>query len=896
MSSSTINTYRQYKHGTKAMFEWLSKSLKKLGITFDRNLEDTSIRGKDTSAFTVVFYLPRMNENDYLLTGHTGLLDLASQAQRKGASMPYEVLYALEDALKIRRQHHAWYSSQLSQSSSDEDKKHIEQSNEAHAAFIDVLQYIHDLFAPAKAPANQPPSSTSSDKRILEISNLFANLKAEDVIGEETQATRTKPLPGAGKPAKPWVVRKSQMLIEDKLLELYCLYDDAHKIRTYVRGIWAEYASRKMDIISAAVITQEALELFSEAEKSFERKYGTIPEDAPNCAHPKHLDIFYHLAIGEPMTSTYTLEKYTSMSAAEIETARLRAQSLTKDRQRRMTELDWKPSKELDLWLMRPTAYILEKFLNKVFLGGDAWVLEQACCTPADRADALNALDLDDGMIRPLGADAQELLITFINFYAGIIFLRRSSSQVVVVTDDVITSLWLGKYDCSIRMILSMQILHDIRTAKSESGQLNILTQVSEDYKKLGHELAALSQPPDKERRHRLKNNHKLQEVVDAQHSLLRGRVPGQIHHFSSIGKAESQKLSELPLTMNPVLAGMVLFGTSYIVYESYIIDLDDQWLLIPCAHLLNWFVVRTRGAKADFQSLWPDIHTTIGLIGPRSVWVGDSPPETLDLCRNRILLAWGFQLKDFYQRILSGDIPTAEDLFRKIRNNTNELNKPTYEELESMLSDKASSNSKLAKWKSNGRLGHLRKIETSQCTPLMYAIQENLVSSGLMKAQQDHIRKIILAPGSKRKREELDMMSHLDAFSRTVRAEIPRLLFPYQDVSHECWVLSLKLFLAATDSFALSSELRKCADSEEFGEKSLRTGAQSVSSLLALSTIFGDRAYRCPIERLMLETIEKHWDKDKILVSRDNYTKKFVEKCKEFGFAVPECATAALP
>lgn len=895
MSSSTINTYCQYKHGTKAVFEWLSKSLNELGITFDRRLEDNSIRSKHAFDLAVFFYLPRMDEDDYLLTRHPGLLNLASQAQRKGASMPYEVLYALEDALKIRRQHHAWYSSQLSRSSSDEDSKHIEQSNEAHAAFIDVLQYVHDLFAPAKAPANQPPSSISSGKKILEISNLFANLKAEDVIEEETNATRAKPSPSAEQPAKPWMVRKSQMLIEDKLLELYCLYDDAHKIRTYVRKTWAEYASRKMDIISAAVITQEALELFSEAEKSFERKYGTIPEDAPDCAHPRHLDIFYHLAIGEPITSTYTLEKFASMSAAETEAAQLRAQSLTRDRQQRMKELDWKPSEELDLWLMRPTAYILEKFINKVILGGDAWVLEQACHAPADRANALNALGVDDGMIRLLGADARELLNTFIDVYAGIIFLRRGSSQVFVATDDIITSLWIGKYDRSIRMILSMQILHDIRTAKSESGQLKILTQVSEDYKKLGHELVALSQPPNEERRRRLKNNHKLQEVVDAQHSLLRGRLPGQIHHFSSIGKAESQKLSELPLTMNRVLAGMVLFGISYVFYKSHILDLDDQWLLIPCAHVLNWYVVRTRGAKADFQSLWPDIHTTIGLIGPRSVWVGDSPPETLDLCRNRILLAWGFQLKDFYQRIRSGDIPKAEDLFRKIRNSTNELNKPTYEELESILSDIASSNSRLDKWKSSGRPGHLRKIETSQCTPLIDAVQENLQSSSLMKAQQDHIQKIILAPGSKRTREELDMMSHLDAFSRTARAEIPRLFFSYEDVSHECLVLSLKLFLAATDSFALSSELWKCANRQEFAEKSLRPGAQSVSSLLALSTIFGDRDYRCPIERLMLEIFENHWEKDKILVSRDNYTKKFVEKCKEFGFAVPECATAAL-
>ncbi|KAG6358497.1 hypothetical protein INS49_014381 [Diaporthe citri] len=78
MSSLTPNTYRRYKMGTEAMFSRLLEALDKTGITLDTRLEDTSIRH---------------------------LLNLASRAQRSGASMPYEVLHSLEDALKIRRHH-----------------------------------------------------------------------------------------------------------------------------------------------------------------------------------------------------------------------------------------------------------------------------------------------------------------------------------------------------------------------------------------------------------------------------------------------------------------------------------------------------------------------------------------------------------------------------------------------------------------------------------------------------------------------------------------------------------------------------------------------------------------------------------------------------------------------
>lgn len=69
MSSSTVNTYRQYKQGTQAMFTWLSESLDEFGIAFDKRVEDASIRGEKTHRLlAVVFHLLLMNKNDNLLT------------------------------------------------------------------------------------------------------------------------------------------------------------------------------------------------------------------------------------------------------------------------------------------------------------------------------------------------------------------------------------------------------------------------------------------------------------------------------------------------------------------------------------------------------------------------------------------------------------------------------------------------------------------------------------------------------------------------------------------------------------------------------------------------------------------------------------------------------------
>ena len=57
-------------------------------------------------------------------------------------------------------------------------------------------------------------------------------------------------------------------------------------------------------------------------------------------------------------------------------------------------------------------------------------------------------------------------------------------------------------------------------------------------------------------------------------------------------GKAQSQKLSELPLVMSPVLAGMILFGLSFRGYESRISYANKNRCRIPSAHFINWLAV----------------------------------------------------------------------------------------------------------------------------------------------------------------------------------------------------------------------------------------------------------------------------------------------------------------
>lgn len=359
MSSLTADTYRRYKEDTESMLIWLSNSLKGLDMAFDGRLEDASI----TSKYMITFArnIPSVTDVQELpFANHSpGLLELASYAKDGGAIMPCEVIYSLEHALKLRRQYHAWYSKNFSGQSSSEDIKRTQHSNGAHAAYIDVLQCIHDLFAPAKTQASHSQQSSSPDKKILEFTNLFARLEVEEMAEMEQQSSTTNSPSASAPAAKPLVQKKARMLIEDKILELYCLYDDANKIRDDLRNKWAEYSNRKIDFESVSLTTQVALELFAEVETAFELKHSTILKGKPGFVSPKYADLYAYLATGELLDSIYFDDTAASLKEQDEAAAQLQAQQ-RQECERKVDASSWQLSDNLRDWVGVPPSALCD--------------------------------------------------------------------------------------------------------------------------------------------------------------------------------------------------------------------------------------------------------------------------------------------------------------------------------------------------------------------------------------------------------------------------------------------------------------------------------------------------------------------------------------------------------
>ncbi|KAI3391625.1 hypothetical protein diail_7026 [Diaporthe ilicicola] len=876
MSSLTVNTYRQYKQDTESMLTWLSESLNGLGIAFDGKLEDTTDK-----------------QQLQLADRPPGILELASRAKLAGAVMPYGVVHSLEHALKVRRQYHTWYSNQISREFSKDVNKRIQESNKAHAAFINVLQCIHDLFTPAKTQASHSQQSSPTNEGILEITNMFAKLEAEDIAESEQKDSSAKPPSGIVPAAQPWVQNKARMLIEDKLLELYCLYDDANKICEYLRNKWTDYSLRKIDLKSVSLTTQAAVELFADVEKAFDLKYGTLLKDNPDFFIPKYLDIFFYLSIGELFDPTFP-DDSSSSSTKQVKTA---ARALAEEYYRRIEASQWGPSEDLDNWIFRPVEYAIVCMMQK----GDDWISKQACRAVNDRSDDLDASmkmpsDVEAKNERRLCTAARQYMDTCIDFYAGILLLRQNKIA-FLTPPDFTTRVWVDKqYDCSILMVLCVQILHNIHTVKPQPGHVNIMAQVSGDYKKLGEGLADYKK--DCGRELSPGDYEMFQKRFEYERSWLDGRIPVEMSHLNNKKKKRAQRLQKLPLQVNPALGGLFLFNQSFIHYNIRIKAVNRQWFLAPFAHLFNWLVLASSNTSTDAQKIWPDLHTALRATGPRPIWMGSEPPETLGQCRNRMLLAWGLPLKEFYQSMKSGHIPQADELYTRIRGIKSKdakisaevmkalRNNASWSEISSSLGPRTAEPQK--------RTGKLLEIGPSQPIPLLVAVYENLESSHKARAQQAQIRKIVLAKDSavaqKGSHEpESDMLSYIDAFSRAAQAEMPRLMFPYSDFASLCFDVACYLYINAQDVIGVPASLRiskKTPRGEMFGD-----GPQSVCSLLALYMMFGERPpeWSLPsVEKIMLEFIEKDWEKESGH-RKDAVTKEFAAKCKEFGFAFEE-------
>ena len=133
-----------------------------------------------------------------------------------------------------------------------------------HEHFIKVLENVEMTFNSVDAVPESRKSAKAGKNGVASVSNRFDSLALEE--GEEEEDVADITLPEAPRPPRPVVVTSKLVVAPEAsraegIIAVLAFFADVHSIRSYLDGTWREYKDGQIDIISAAVVTNTALEL-----------------------------------------------------------------------------------------------------------------------------------------------------------------------------------------------------------------------------------------------------------------------------------------------------------------------------------------------------------------------------------------------------------------------------------------------------------------------------------------------------------------------------------------------------------------------------------------------------------------------------------------------------------
>lgn len=165
--------------------------------------------------------------------------ELAKYVLDKGLDVPVEVLRILRRCISLRQRAMARFAN---------DESPV---NDGHRHFVNALQQVLSLFS---AQANTT-SGTESDA--TSTTNRFANLAIDEE--EDPEDLADIQLPGIS--SNDTVRATVAITADEAIFAIITFLEDVESIRLYIDCLWRDYKAGSVDLITAAVTTNTALEL-----------------------------------------------------------------------------------------------------------------------------------------------------------------------------------------------------------------------------------------------------------------------------------------------------------------------------------------------------------------------------------------------------------------------------------------------------------------------------------------------------------------------------------------------------------------------------------------------------------------------------------------------------------
>lgn len=256
-----LGRYELYKAGTKKIVDWLTRNASRYidispFVTVGKSSTTSKISARALVSLAEVIVSTHRTSNP-LPTGITTTSTITK---------------LIREVIDGRQASADWYATQPT---SDE----AELGNEAHRFFIEILREIHSLLIsvqqPKKTASDSHSNSSTSKNAEQDINNLFSQLELEE--------PSASPLGNAQKLARQLPKSRTpiaKIALDDeagnKEFALYCHLEDLRDVRQYIRGVWLDYASGAVSLLTAAMVTETAFGMMRIADERFVAIYKSF--------------------------------------------------------------------------------------------------------------------------------------------------------------------------------------------------------------------------------------------------------------------------------------------------------------------------------------------------------------------------------------------------------------------------------------------------------------------------------------------------------------------------------------------------------------------------------------------------------------------------------------------
>ncbi|KAI8904491.1 hypothetical protein DFJ77DRAFT_480405 [Powellomyces hirtus] len=191
-------------------------------------------------------------------------MDMAKHIATAGAAVPGTVLAFARRAIQVRKSCAEWFR-RLPGGGMGKQRK-----DDGHWHFIAILEDVVALLnpwekgQPTTAPDQKSESKAETENVTLDLQNQFALLKVDEFddlpdVGEKESETLMYAPEGSGLDATYEVAMENDE--SEVIFMLYCLFKDLNNIRLFLQETWSEYREGKIDLITASVTTNTAIDL-----------------------------------------------------------------------------------------------------------------------------------------------------------------------------------------------------------------------------------------------------------------------------------------------------------------------------------------------------------------------------------------------------------------------------------------------------------------------------------------------------------------------------------------------------------------------------------------------------------------------------------------------------------